>query len=268
MNQETLRPVRNAAIALLVVGTLFLAAQTVLAVKNWKLTDDKAGSPEITVSGKGEAFAVPDIATFTYSVMEEGATVKAAQDKATAKTNAALDFLKKSGIEEKDIKTVGYNANPKYEYESKICAPNTYCVPGREKIVGYQVSQTIEVRVKDTTKAGDILTGIGSIGVSNVSGLSFTIDDEDKILAEARAAAIADAKAKADVLAKDLGVRIVRIKTFQENNGGYPIFYDAKASMEVANQAADGRGGATPAPALPTGENKVISNVQITFEIR
>ncbi|MCC2630876.1 MAG: hypothetical protein K0S38_685 [Candidatus Paceibacter sp.] len=262
MNQETMRPVRNAAIALLVVGSIFLAAQTVLAVKSWKLTDDKAGSPEITVSGKGEAFAVPDIATFSYTVTEEGKTVKEAQDKATPKTNAILAFLKGEGIVEKDIRTVGYDAQPKYDYSRKICPANSIC-PSSPTIVGYTVSQTIEIKVRDTAKAGDILSGVGSKGVSTVSGLNFTIDDEDKITAEAREQAIADAKAKAEVLAKDLGVKIVRIKTFQENSGGIPRFYDAKATLEVGNQSA-----VAPSPEIPMGENKVTSNVQITFEIR
>jgi uncharacterized protein YggE len=267
MNQESMRPLRTAALVLMVVGIVFLAAQSVLAVRSWKLTDDKAGSPEISVSGKGEAFAVPDMATFTYSVIEDGKTVKEAQDKATKKTNDALAYLKNAGVEEKNIRTVGYNINPRYNYETKVCPAGTYCVPGREVLVGYQVSQSVEVKVKDTTKAGDLLSGIGSIGVQNVSGLSFTIENEDSILADARAKAIADAKAKAEVLAKDLGVKIVRIKTFQENIGGFPIYaYESKASLDVANQAADGRGGA--APSLPTGENKVTSNVSITFEIR
>jgi uncharacterized protein YggE len=268
MNQENMRSVRNAALVLLVLGSLFLAVQTVSAVKSWNFGGDKANTPEITVSGKGEAFAVPDVATFSYGVIEEGKTVKEAQDKATKRTNDALAYLKNAGVEEKNIKTVDYNVSPKYEYQTKACAPNTYCAPGRQTIVGFIVSQTIQVKVMDTTKAGELLSGIGALGVQNVSSLQFTIDDEDKIMAEAREEAIADAKAKAEVLARDLGVKVVRIKTFQESTGGYPIYsYDSAAKLEVANQAADGRGGVV-APSLPTGENKVTSNVQITFEIR
>ncbi len=264
MNQESMKPLRTAGLVLLVIGSVFLLAQTVLAVKSWKVTDDKAGSPEITVTGEGEAFAVPDVATFNYSVTEEGKTVKEAQDKATTKTNAALDFVKKSGVEEKDVKTVAYNVNPKYEYQTKSCLPGTYCAPGKEVQTGFQVSQTIEVKVRDTTKAGDILTGVGALNVQNVSGLNYTVDDETKVQQDARAKAIADAKVKAEQLAKDLGVKIVRIKTFQESNNGFPIFYAETAS--VRNQAMDAKGGAVPS--LPTGENKVTSNVTITYEIR
>lgn len=267
MNEEFFhfaRPVRVAVITILSVGALFLAVEAIAAVKSWNDHKNTANIPNISVTGKGEAFAIPNIATFNYSVMEEGTTVKAAQDKATTKTNAALDYLKKSGVEEKDIKTIAYNVNPKYEYQTKACPVNSYCPGGKQVQTGFEVSQSIEVKVRDTTKAGDILSGIGALSVQNVSGLQFTIDDETTIQSEARAKAIADAKSKADVLAHDLGVTLVRIASFQESTGGnnYPQFYDSAMGKSVSNQSA------AVAPDVPTGQNKYTSNVSITYEIR
>jgi len=264
-NQDIVRNtyVRWGIISLLGLASLFLLVQTIGSVKAWN-RGTLAERPQITVTGSGEAFVVPTIATFSLSVQESGKTVKEAQDKATTKTNKVVAYLEQAGIEKKDVQTQGYNINPKYEYPQARCTA-TYCPPvGSPTIVGYEVSQSIQVKVRDTAKAGDVLTGIGSLEVQNLSGLQLTVDDDDAVLAEARAKAIADAKTKAEALARDLGVSLGNILSFNESNNPYYPMY-AKLEMDarggVANQVA-------PAPALPVGENKVTSSVTITYEIR
>ena len=144
----------------------------------------------------------------------------------------------------------------------------SYCPPGKQVLAGYEVNQTVTVKVRKTDTAGDVLTKVGDLGASNISGLDFIVDDIETIKAEAREKAVSDAKAKAKVLAKTLGVRLDTVVNFYENgDGGYPIMYreaamDSKVMMEgaaVAPQAS---------PVLPTGENKVVSNVTITYEIK
>ncbi|HEY0220727.1 MAG TPA: SIMPL domain-containing protein [Candidatus Paceibacterota bacterium] len=221
----------------------------------------------IAVSGSGEVFAVPDTASFSFSVVEEGKTVKEAQDKATKKMNSVLDAIKGMGIEEKDIKTVGYNSYPKYDYTvSTACAPYGYCPPGKQVITGYEVSQSVSVKIRDTEKAGDVLTKAGSFSVSNMSNLDFVIDDMDKINDEAREKAIEDAKEKAKVLSKSLGVRLKKIVSFNEG-GGYPspIYYARDMSKDAYGMG--GTEAAQVAPSLPVGENKYISSVTITYEV-
>lgn len=250
--------------------TFFLAILTVKAVKEYQYIgyDPSSENNTIVVSGEGEAFAVPDVATFSFTVRETGKTVAAAQKVATDKMNAALKVVKDGGVEEKDIRTIGYNVYPRYEYQrtSQVCPAGSYCPPeGRQVIVGYEVSQTIEVKVRDTAKAGEFLTTVGAAGISEVSGIEFTIDDEDKIQEDARAKAIADAAAKAERLAGTLGVRIGKIVGFTESGSYPPAYY--RSSLKVAN----GMGGmdqAAEAAPLPMGENKVVSQVQITYEIR
>ena len=217
----------------------------------------------IVVSGEGEVFAVPDIATFSISITEEAKEVEDAQTEATRKTNEIIAYLKDAGIEERDIKTTNYNVYPRYEYHET--STGGIVRPGGERVlVGFEVSQSLTIKVRDTEKAGEILSGVGSRGVSNVSGLSFTIDDEDELKADAREMAIDDAKEKAETLARDLGVDLVRIVGFNEGGGGYPEPMYARAESLAFDSAV----GGSVAPELPVGENKITSNVTVTYEIR
>lgn len=117
--------------------------------------------------------------------------------------------------------------------------------------------------MKDSQKAGELLSTLAGLEVQNISGLSFTIEDEDAIRAQARAKAIAEAKKKADELAGTLGVSLVRIVGFAED-AGIPTSFSAKDSA-----LGMGAAQAAPAPAeLPQGQNKITSNVSIAYEIR
>jgi uncharacterized protein YggE len=274
MDEQTtsVRPVRimppeilvQVGAAVLGVLALFLLMQTIKTFKEYRYVGSGVtASNTITVSGDGEVFAVPDKATFTVTVREEGDDVAAAQDKSTAKINAIIDYLKGAGVEEKDIKTQSYNVNPKYEYTQAACT-NFSCPPSNQVLVGFEVWQTLEVKVQDPKKAGELLTGVGGKGASEVSSLSFTIEDEDELRAQAREQAIAEAKEKADALAKQLGVSVVRVVGFYEDSYGYPMPYAARGG--VAMDAMEST-KAVP-PSLPTGENKITSNVNVTYEIR
>lgn len=243
---------------------VFFGVKTLVAIKNFGYSDyDKIPHNAITVSGKGEVFVKPDIATLSFSAVENAPSVADAQKKATDKISAVLDFLKKQSIAEKDIKTTGYNIYPKYDYQSSVCKQG-YCPPSRQILSGYEVSQSVEVKIREISKSGAILSGIGEFGVTNVSGITFSVDKEDDFKAEARKAAIDDAKAKADVLAKDLGVKLGKIISFSDESAGviYPM-YDKVMSAPM------GMGGGVSAPVpVPTGENKISSNVSISYEIR
>lgn len=216
----------------------------------------------ITVSGYGEALAVPDIATFSFSVVSEKPTVAAAQADATAKANATTDYLKSAGVDEKDMQTSDYSVSPMYDYVNRSCV-NGYCPGGEQVLRGYQVRQTTTVKVRDTEKAGELLGGVGSQGATEVSGLNFTFDDPDQVEDEAREEAIADAKAKADELVSQLGVSIVRVVSFSENGSGIPYKIEAYGRGGGADMAV-----AQSAPEISVGQNKVTSNVSITYEIR
>lgn len=225
----------------------------------------------ISVSGEGEAYAIPDIATFSFTVTETAATVGAAQEKADTKINAALTAVREAGIEDKDIQTTGYNVNPRYEYQRSVCPEPlvggvaVYCPPSRQILTGYEVNQSITVKVRQTEKAGDLVTAVGATGISNLSGLQFTVDDRDQYVEEARAQAITKAKEKAKILAEQLGVKLGKIMYYNEN--GYPIYKEGlggAADEMMLSSTAQAR-----APAeLPTGETKITSRISITYEIK
>jgi hypothetical protein len=172
----------------------------------------------ISVTGEGEVFAVPDIATISFGATEQATTAKGAQDKVPAKINPAIQYLRDAGIDEKDIKTTSVNLSPRYENTGGPCTQYS-CPPSNAKIVGYEASQYMEVKIRNTESAGEILAGLTEKGATNISGPNFSIDDEDALASEARAEAIADAKARAEKLADDLDVRLVRIIEFNESGG-------------------------------------------------
>jgi uncharacterized protein len=223
----------------------------------------------ISVSGYGEVFAAPDIATFSFTVSSKKSTVAAAQAEATQKINAVTEYLKGAGVEAKDLQTTDYSINPQYEYQNASCPASSsgttvYCPGGRSILTGYEVRQTTSVKVRDTAKAGDLLAGVGGKGATEVSGLSFTFDDPQKVQDDARGKAIDDAKNKAEELADQLGVRIVRVVSFSEGGNYNPMPYAKLEAQTAGRGAAD----AAVAPQIEIGQNKVTSNVSVTYEIR
>ena len=249
----------------LAVSSVFMVFKTIGEIKS----NQYIGQMEMNTmsfSGKGEVLAVADIASFNFSVTEEEETPKDAQNLSAEKINRAVDYLKKQGIEEKDIKTTNYSVYPRYEWRSEEirCISSPCPSPGNKRVlVGYEASQSVSVKVRNTKKAGDILAGIGEIGVTNVSGLNFSVDDEDKLKREARKLAIEDAKSKAESLAQDLGVDLVRIVKFNES-GVYPIMRSSYGEVNMLDKSSDGK----ITPEIPLGENKITSNITITYEIR
>ncbi len=222
----------------------------------------------ISVSGEGEVFGKPDIASFSFSVNAREADAVSAQNKSAEAVNAILAYLKEKGIEDKDVKVTGYYLNPEYEYPTSLPCERGYCPPtGERKLTGYEVNQTVSVKVRDTkdNRIGMLISGVGELGATNINGPEFTIDDDSSLKAEARAQAIADANEQALKLAKDLNVRIVRMTGFWEDEGGYPMYnsYGMEKSMSM-----DSAGAAPIAPSMPMGENMITSRVNVSFEVR
>jgi hypothetical protein len=249
---------------LAIVLAVFVGVKTIGALKEYSyIGKDVPAMSVVSVVGKGEISVKPDVASFVYSVTEEGKTAGEAQDKVTKKSNAAIDALKNAGIEEKDIKTVSYNIYPRYDYVQAACTQYS-CPPGKSVIAGYEVSQSVEVKVRNIEKAGDMLALVGGLNISNVSGLSFVVDDMDGLKAEVRKQAIIDAKEKAKVLAKELGVKFDTIISFYENNGdAYPM-----AERAYDSYGAGMMSSTKVSPDLPVGENKLTSQVTITYSIK
>ncbi len=219
---------------------------------------------QISVSGEGKVTARPDVARITATILTQSEFLKTAQEENSRKSNVLAGYLKSVGVEEKDIKTVGYNIYPQYRYPRPCPLGAFPCPPDDEpKITGYQVRNSYEVTLRDLGQAGEILAGVVGAGANEVSGIAFTIDKPDELQAQARKKAIDDARAKAGKLAKDLGRRLGKIVSFSEG-GSFPppIFFERGAAL--------GKGGEVPAPSpsVQPGENEIVVTVSITYEFR
>jgi uncharacterized protein YggE len=143
----------------------------------------------VTVEGKADA--IPDVAEFSANVLTDGgANVTEAQNRNTEKMNKVIAFAKAQGIESGDIKTEHYQVRPRYD--------NPNCFSGQAcpapQVIGYSVDQRVSVRVRDTQKLGGMLSGVVDQGANGVSGVSFVVDDVQKIKNDARTNAIAQGK--------------------------------------------------------------------------
>jgi uncharacterized protein YggE len=213
----------------------------------------------ITVSGTGDIYAKPDLAVVDFSVLTEAKTVSQAMADNTNKMNAVIDSAKSQGVEDKDLKTINFNISPHYEWYYQQTCSIPPCPSGERVLVGYDVTQTLEVKIRDLTKIGDIVQGATNAGSNQVGDLQFTFDDPDALLSQAREQAIAEAKTKARDLASQLGVKLVRIANFSEGSTApFPVYLKEAAGM----------GGAVPAaPQIETGQNKIEVTVSITYQI-
>ncbi|MBI5400623.1 MAG: SIMPL domain-containing protein [Candidatus Yonathbacteria bacterium] len=252
---------------LAMIGVVLVGAKIITEVKGYRFIGGGVSATNtISVSGDGEVFASPDIATLSFTVRDESKKVADAQDKVSAKVKVALMGIRKLGVADKDIKTENYSSYPKYEWQE----PTAGCMalncpparPGKQVVVGYEVSQTVTVKVHNLELVNSLVDGLANAGVTEMQGPNFAIDKEDDLKAEARKQAIDKARAKAEVLARDLGVTLVRIVSFSEGQN-YPIYarsMSASVGMEKAYIAS--------APELPKGQQKITSNVTVTYEIR
>lgn len=223
--------------------------------------DKNANQDTIVVSGKGELTVKPDIAEISFSVTSENMDVSKASDAVNTKIAAIVAKLKADGMDEADIKTTGYDIEPQYNYVNNPVPMNGVYMPsGNQVLAGYNVTDSIDIKIRDLTKAGSIVTDLGTLGVTNMSGLNFTEDKYDALVLQARDAAIADARTQAQDLAKSLGVKLVKIVSYSDQS--QPIYYATNA-MAVPSAM----GGVAKA-VLPTGQNTITANVSVTYEIQ
>jgi uncharacterized protein YggE len=244
-------------VLLFTVGYLFYVGGYIRSVQSQEYHTFSA-------SGEGKVTAVPDIAQFSFSVITEGGIgIASLQAENNEKTNAAIAFLKDQGIDSKDIKTKNYNLSPRYQ--TYDCSDGTYyssasvCPPS--EIVGYTITQTVSVKIRDFAKIGDVLTGVITAGANSVSQLSFTIDDQTELENEARAEAIANAKVQAEETAAAAGFKIGRLVSINE---GYSYSYNTAFASEDTVKAVSAGGGAT----IEAGSQEVTDNITIIYEIK
>ena len=207
----------------------------------------------ITVSGEGKVTGKPDLALITLGVSTLRPTVAEARDAAATALTGILDSMRAQGVADDDIQTSQLNIQPEYDYSG-----NT------QRLTGFRVQNTVTVKVRDIDNTTAVVDGAITAGgdETTIQSIAFTIDNPESLRSQAREAAVADARKRAETLASASGVSIGNPVSINES-GGYspPMPYAAGAELAADRQAA----ASTP---IEPGELDVIINVSVTWEIQ
>ena len=232
------------------------AATAMMAVPFAAMAEE-APRPRITVTGEGEATAAPDMAIVSLVVLQEKPTAREALTANNETMAKVLDAMKKAGIPERALQTAGFNIDPRYVYpDNKQGQP-----PQAPKIVGYAVSNSLSVRVRDLKKVGEILDQSVTLGVNQGGNLTFTNDKPEAIVEEARKKAVANAIAKAKTLTAAAGVEMGKVIEISEQTFQPRPYGGAPRAKMMAAEASD----SVPVAA---GENSYNVTVNVTFELK
>lgn len=235
----------------------------------------KAEKKTITISAEGKLTASPDIASLILSAITENKDPKKAENENSEKVNAIIDFVKSLGVKSDDIKTINYSLNPKYYYpydypripcplESEVVSPKPFsCPPKFPLIIGYELSQSVSLKIRDFKIIGDIISGAIESGANQVGNISFSIEDPDKLKNEAKKMAIESAKEKAKELAKTAGVRLGRVVSFSEGE----IFFPQARFLEAAPLSLKAE-GVSQSPQIEPGSEEIRVTMSVVFEIK
>ena len=283
--------VKNLVGIMLIVGIPVYVGATMLS-SYYGRSVNPTSYRDFTVTGEGKADVKPDIATLQLSVLTEGGVnVQELQKNNTDKMNKVTSFVKSKGVKEEDVTTANYSITPRYQYfdcsasvtlplppgnplgdtvtqtptvsvkpeiqpATKVCPPPV--------IVGYTVSQSANVKVRDFAVIGDILSGATAQGANSVSGPNFDLDDPAPYQKTARDQAISRAKEKAQQIAEAGGFSLGRLITIDENvtssNDYYGGYGKGGAVMDMAAPAA--------APQVDPGTQRVSVEARLRYEIR
>jgi uncharacterized protein YggE len=210
----------------------------------------------ITIEGRGEVRAAPDMATINSGVTTQGATAREALDANTAAMSELIAALKEAGIEARDIQTSGFSVNPNYVY-SDARDDLGYSLP--PKINGYQVSNSVTVIVRDLEELGSILDRSVTVGANTVNGVSFSVADPSELLDEARKQAFADAREKAELYAGVANATLGELESISERQDfNSPQPYPMYARAEMASAA--------PVP-VEAGEMSFAITVNVSWDL-
>jgi uncharacterized protein YggE len=203
----------------------------------------------LSVSASADATRVPDVATISTGVVSQAADANAAMRANAAQMDKVMAAIRAAGIAERDIQTSGINLNPNYKYVEN--APPT--------IVGYQASNTVNVKVRDLSKLGKVLDTFVEQGANQINGPSFEVDKPDEAYDEARIAAIKKAQARAQTYAKALGLDVRRIVSISEGGASVP-----RPMPMLRAMAADAEMKST---SVSPGESTLSVAVEVVFEL-
>jgi len=234
-------------IAALIAGAALLPS--VAAAQQATINQTIAGT-RLDISATGEVTRVPDVAIITAGVVSRAATATGALQDSANRMQRVLAALKHAGVADRDIQTSNVSLNPEYRYPENQSP----------QLVGYTASNNVTVRFRDIRSSGRILDALVAEGANQINGPSLTVDKPETALDEARAKAIAIGRARAELYARSMGMRVVRVVVISESGGGYapppPMPMYARADMAQAKTA------------IEPGEQKLSVSLNMTFELQ
>ncbi|PIT98061.1 MAG: hypothetical protein COT71_02735 [Candidatus Andersenbacteria bacterium CG10_big_fil_rev_8_21_14_0_10_54_11] len=240
------------AIALVALGGgLYIGGQYV-ASQPLRAQQADTAERQITVTGRGEVTAKPDIARLTLGVQTEPQpTAEQALNVLAERFGAIAAALQAAGVAEDDIATSNLSTQPLYDYRD-----------GAQQLRGYAANETVRVTVRDLSQAGAIAARTTEAGANTLGGILFEIEEPQRLQLEAQQKAVADAREQADQLAATLGVRLGKLTRFSSSaDSGMPIPFATRGEMLQASDSVD-------APPVPAGTQDVVMTVTISYEIK
>ena len=238
---------KHEMLAALILGVAFLPGAAG-AQQASTITQTIAGT-RLDVSATGEVTRVPDVAVISAGVVSRSTTATAALADAADRMARVLAALKRAGVQDRDVQTSNVSLNPEYRY------------PANEspQLVGYTATNTVTVRFRDIRNSGKILDALVAQGANQINGPSLTIDKPEAALDEARANAIAIGRARAELYARSLGLRVARVVSVSES-GGYVVPPSPPVPMMARMEAASTK--------IEPGEQKLQVALTMTFELQ
>jgi uncharacterized protein YggE len=234
------------------IGALLLGAAVLPAAASAQqagITQSISGT-RLDLNATGEVTRVPDLAIITAGVVTHASTAGSAMQQAAQRMSRVSAALKDAGVEDRDIQTSNISLNPDYVYEQNKTP----------RISGYSASNQLTVRFRDIARAGPILDALVAQGANQISGPSLTIEKPESALDEARAKAVAVGRARADLYARSLGLRVARVVSVNESGGYYAPPPPASVMMAERGAAAN--------TSIERGEQKLQVNLAMTFELQ
>lgn len=222
-------------------------------------TQERSAAPRLSVVGHGKVAAVPDVADINLGVVTQGATAKEALRSNSEAMEGLHRVLKERGVAAKDIETTQIQVSPVYSHPD----PRRQVPAGEEyvpRVVGYRVTNAVEVTVRDIHKLGEMLDAVVVAGANQVTGIALRVDRADQLLDQARKLAMADAKRKAELLAGEAGVVLGPARQITEAGSmpGRPTMLGAAVPQAYTARSA--------AP-VAAGEQEVAVTIQVSYAI-
>jgi uncharacterized protein len=238
---------RNAVIGALMLGALAWTAPA--AAQQASITQTIAGT-RLDVNATGEVTRVPDVAVISAGVVTRSTTATGAIQDAADRMQRVSAALKRAGIEDRDIQTGSISLNAEYRYPENQSP----------QLTGYTASNTLTIRFRDIRNTGKILDALVAQGANQINGPNLTVDKPEAALDEARANAIATARARAELYARSLGLHVARIVAVSES-GGYAVPPPAPPMPMMARMDS-------AQTKIEPGEQKLQVSVAVTFELQ